>query len=313
MLSNAEIPHGLIHDMRFTFHSQEQGMETLGNYLREERQKQGKTLKQIAEKTRISRSTLQAIEDDSEDNLPPSSYLRGFLKLYAQELGLKMEDLLERLPEQAEEQGSLALPEAPDIETPPKPLLKICISIGIVLLAGIWAWKIFFGIAPITQDEPVKIVSPRPEVPEEVSGTAGTPAPAEQEIHADADEAVPEPQPQTEAVPQKLPEPAPEPVKEPRPEKKPLIAGENFTVKFVARGIVWMKLQADNDKAADITLRDKEHYRISAKQRLTVRLGNPALVTITYNNQPVPLNSTPGVPLNLVFPDCVQQSSIATD
>jgi len=69
-------------------------METLGNYLREERQKQGKTLKQIAEKTCISRTTLQAIEEDREDQLPPPSYLRGFLKLYAQELGLSTEDLL---------------------------------------------------------------------------------------------------------------------------------------------------------------------------------------------------------------------------
>ena len=56
-------------------------METLGNYLREERQKQGKTLKHIVQQTRISRTTLQAIEDDQYEQLPPASYLRGFLKL----------------------------------------------------------------------------------------------------------------------------------------------------------------------------------------------------------------------------------------
>ena len=75
-------------------------METLGDYLREERQKQGKTLEQIAQKTRISRSTLQAIEDNRDELLPPALHVRGFLKLYARELGLNMEDILARLPQQ---------------------------------------------------------------------------------------------------------------------------------------------------------------------------------------------------------------------
>ena len=78
-------------------------------------------------------------------------------------------------------------------------------------------------------------------------------------------------------------------------------------VKFIARGIVWMKLNADDEKTVDITLKNGERYRISAARTLKARLGNPALVDVEYNDVPVSLPGKPGVPLDVVFPDIVRQ------
>ena len=278
-------------------------METLGNYLREEREKQGKTLKHISQKTCISRTTLQAIENDQDELLPPASYLRGFLKLYALELGLNTEDLLARLPQQRPEQNNLRLPPAPDIETKKKPLLKIFVAAGIVCIACIWAGQMFFGLAPVSQETPEQIISPRPALPNVPSVSPMLPeAPAQPDTAPEESKPILEPLPQVEPVSETLP------ADSPRPEETPPAVTERFTVQFAARGIVWMTMQADDGTIVDITLRDGERYRASASQTLAVRLGNPVLVDVEYNDQPVPIPGKPGIPLDLVFPDCVQQS-----
>jgi cytoskeleton protein RodZ len=286
-------------------------METLGDYLREERQKQGKTLEQIAQKTCISRSTLQALEDNREELLPSALHVRAFLKLYACELGLNMEDILERLPEKPIEQSSLSLPPAPDIEPQKISLLKICIAVVIVCVAGLWAWQMFFGLAPFSQNTLVKIVSPRPAQLDALPGPPVQPLTAEDQLSTGPDSSLPQDLSGPEGISEQEAPTVSEPQSKPdaafQTEEVPPVAPERFMVKFIARGIIWMKLKADDDTPVDITLKNGETYRISAARSLTARLGNPALVDVEYNDVPVSLPGNPGVPLDIVFPDIVRQ------
>ncbi len=68
--------------------------ETLGSFLKRHRQSQGKELDEIAEKTRIHASTLRAIEEDNPKALPAEVFARGFVKNYAQYLGLDPNEAL---------------------------------------------------------------------------------------------------------------------------------------------------------------------------------------------------------------------------
>ncbi len=68
--------------------------ETLGSFLKRHRQNQGKNLDEIAEKTRIHASTLRAIEEDNPKALPAEVFARGFVKNYAQYLGLDPNEAL---------------------------------------------------------------------------------------------------------------------------------------------------------------------------------------------------------------------------
>jgi cytoskeleton protein RodZ len=68
--------------------------ETLGSFLKRHRQEQGKDLDEIAEKTRIHASTLRAIEEDNPKALPAEVFARGFVKNYAQYLGLDPNEAL---------------------------------------------------------------------------------------------------------------------------------------------------------------------------------------------------------------------------
>ncbi len=71
-------------------------METLGNYLKEERNKKGISLEEIYHVTKISLSFLKDIEADKYDSLPVPLITRGFLRLYAKELGLDEKEVISR-------------------------------------------------------------------------------------------------------------------------------------------------------------------------------------------------------------------------
>lgn len=68
-------------------------MSDFGYRLREEREKQGYTLGDVEEETKIRKMYLQALEDENFAVLPPRVYATGFVKRYARFLRLNGEEL----------------------------------------------------------------------------------------------------------------------------------------------------------------------------------------------------------------------------
>jgi transcriptional regulator with XRE-family HTH domain len=66
----------------------------LGEFLRRERELRHISLDEVAERTKISRRYLEAIEDERYDRLPGETFVRGFIRSYAQSVGLDPEDTL---------------------------------------------------------------------------------------------------------------------------------------------------------------------------------------------------------------------------
>ena len=67
--------------------------QNLGQALKEIRESRGISLEEIAQKTHIRIDYLEAIEADDDENLPSLIHKRGFLRLYASELGVEFEEL----------------------------------------------------------------------------------------------------------------------------------------------------------------------------------------------------------------------------
>lgn len=67
--------------------------QTPGEKLKQIRESLGISLEEIAQKTRIRMNYLEAIEVDDDESLPSRVHKRGFLRLYAAELGINLEDL----------------------------------------------------------------------------------------------------------------------------------------------------------------------------------------------------------------------------
>jgi cytoskeleton protein RodZ len=70
----------------------------IGERLRSAREALGLSLEEIENVTRIRRSFLVALEQESFDVLPGPTYTRGFLRTYAGYLGIPSEDLLDLYP-----------------------------------------------------------------------------------------------------------------------------------------------------------------------------------------------------------------------
>lgn len=66
-------------------------MGTLGARLKQEREKQGITLEQVSQTTKITVRMLQALEDERFDRLPGGIFNKGFVRAYARHLKLDEE------------------------------------------------------------------------------------------------------------------------------------------------------------------------------------------------------------------------------
>ena len=66
-----------------------------GGTLKQIREKMGVDLKAISRETKINPRILQEIEEEAFEKLPPVVYLKGFLRAYAQSLGLDPQQVTE--------------------------------------------------------------------------------------------------------------------------------------------------------------------------------------------------------------------------
>jgi cytoskeletal protein RodZ len=68
----------------------------VGAALRDARERRGLSLNQLSHATKISVTSLRAIESDRMDTLPGGIFTRGFVRAYAREVGLDPEDTIRR-------------------------------------------------------------------------------------------------------------------------------------------------------------------------------------------------------------------------
>lgn len=69
-------------------------MRTVGQILKEERERKFYTLDEIEKITKIRKELLEALEKDEYQKLPPPTFVQGFIKNYCKFLGLDTQKLL---------------------------------------------------------------------------------------------------------------------------------------------------------------------------------------------------------------------------
>ena len=125
-------------------------MESLGKYLKAERELRNLSLEEAAKFTKIGKQFLRAIEEDKYDLLPPATYVKGFLTAYARYLGLDPNDVLLRYQKYLEDlsisqQKQVGLPQ--QISTPQKrvrPWFFFFLIFGIIFFIVIFIVIILF-------------------------------------------------------------------------------------------------------------------------------------------------------------------------
>jgi cytoskeletal protein RodZ len=119
-------------------------MESIGEKLRLARERNSLTIEQVARETHVAKRFLKALEDEDFSAFPGETYAMGFLRNYAEYLGLNPEDLIGIYRNIKIQEQPLPMNEL--LESRPRlPSLRIIVSIVagvlIVALAGYLVYR----------------------------------------------------------------------------------------------------------------------------------------------------------------------------
>lgn len=134
-----------------TDEKQSQSVESLGQYLKNQREEKNLSFQEALDETRIPPKSLEAMEADDYDSLPAETFARGFYMLYARFLGLNSEEVLERYDQERtdeQEEEKYILPSELEkkinhIATEQSMSFNTVTAIGLVIILAIIALLFF--------------------------------------------------------------------------------------------------------------------------------------------------------------------------
>ncbi len=152
--------------------------ESLGKYLKRERENRKLSLKEVSKQIKVREPFLRAFEEDRRDLLPSVTYVKGFLSAYAKYLGLDSNEIILRY-EAVSKSEPIIRPEV----LPQKRMLwhpKYLWTIGGVIIIGFIALYLFLspsqppGVPPAPEPEAKATIAqpPPPPVGEKPSALA---------------------------------------------------------------------------------------------------------------------------------------------
>src|SRR5438270_13584396 len=125
----------------------------VGEALRAMREHRGLTLESLAETTRVRASYLAPIEALQLDKLPSRPFVVGYIRAYAQALGVNADEAVQRF--KAEEPVlDEALPEPVGVGDDRDPRLAAIIAAGVLIIVAIVAWNVVQRIMTETAPAP---------------------------------------------------------------------------------------------------------------------------------------------------------------
>jgi cytoskeletal protein RodZ len=274
---------------------------TIGSELRQAREQRGVSLRELSERTNIRQAVLRAIEADDFNRLPRGVIMRGFLKLYAREVGLDPDEIGQRYAALLESTGADRASEGGDSanqdhagHTPIPQAGPRFASVRVVVAGAAIALLVVVGFLAL---RPTRDPGPRADGEDQPPATA--PATVSQ---PSAPTAKP---PRSEAAtkPGAAPATRPEAVPATRPadtRPDPVAAsGAGLRIDIQATGPCWISATADGRQVAYRQVDAGDRLAIPATGEVVLRIGMPANVAVSINGRPVRPFDRPGTPVTL--------------
>ncbi len=271
-------------------------MSQLGEWLRQTREQQGISLAQAAVETRILQQWLIALEEGAFERLPNSVVTRGFLRNYAQYLGLSADELLELYRQERGISDPIRVVSTSNSIRPNFYVLPNFLGVFFVTIALVGLMYVVlsaFGRIGSRSD------IDQTHIAAGITGTTTTTTLAP----SDGDPVgmvVNEP----EATPTSLPTiAAPTPTPMPSPSPTPLAPIVIEVSIEPDAGESWLRVLTDGSIAYEQTMRGGEREVFLANREVFIRAGNPAVVQVNVNGrQRGTLGQSPGIPVNWYWP-----------
>ena len=272
-----------------------QKVSGLGAVLKNEREKRGLSYEQVAQITRLRRHFLEALENEEWHSLPPSVFVKGFIRSYAKALGMEEGKLLD-----------LYKSAVPDDIAPPAPITgpkksRKGIILVLVLLLGTLAVTLYLWMGRPSSEQ--ASVQTRNALPSEIAEeTKESPQPVvpkgekqdsvnEQEVSAHPSKSA------VEQVEMDILEPLPEENESgeyPNDEDLFIASTTESTATtglFVLAGIVhlrtWIRIYIDDEAPKEYILQPGSSPRWRAREGFYVVVGNAAGIDFDFNGKKI--------------------------
>ena len=258
-------------------------MTHLGERFREAREARGISITEASTATRILPRYLQAIEAGDVHSLPGDVYARGFIRNYAQLLGLPAEEMIS-LYRQERGEPTTRIKIVP-AAVPPRtrsclvPSFFVTFFTVLALLAGMYFVLNTLGLLsaqndvadafPATQTPPEPTRWPTPTEPP--PGTTQSPLP-----------------PPTDPAPTAAVAAAPGPVDTPAPvatQEAPVVVEVAVLSNVPSQGS-WFEVNADGSPVFNRLLKPGETNRWVAQREVFLNIGDTSVVQLSINGQP---------------------------
>jgi cytoskeleton protein RodZ len=268
--------------------------ETLGKYLKNQRESKKISLREVAKNTRVREHVLRAIEEDQYHLLPPATYVKGFLLAYAKYLKLDPNDVLLRY-ENVLKGGPVTRPSTqpprPKQEVPPAPsskdkgkALRITKQTWVVVGVIVASFIVFYFFSPFASKLPTEPIPGKPV--ERKSPTVPSPPGTAPSRAPEGKSVVPEKKPPTPSGPVTATASV--------QEKKPI------ALQLKAIEETWLSLQADDQPGKEMILKPGEGVTVQATGRILMKLGNAGGLDLVLNGKPLGKPGRSGEVLTLI-------------
>ena len=285
-------------------------MDSLGNKFRTVRESQGLTLEQMASRTRIQESFLNALEEDAFERLPERVFTKGFVRAYARSLNLDEEECLRLFAEcsasfyqeEGEGQQKFALLNEDKRKGRTSRVVAVLLVGGLFLLGGLVLLQQqsprTSTLSPVSQQavEPRDTALSEPGLPGNASESAGDHPSSSSERHVDADPGAVNMEAASTTDVDETPEESPADdgpatpslsSSDTLPVFSPTIASEDELLVLEIRTLetTWVVVRSDEKGPQEALLQVGETVKWKARERFLLTLGNAGGVEVRLNGE----------------------------
>ncbi len=277
---------------------------TIGSELQQAREQRGLTLVQISERTKIRVPMLRAIERDDFRQLPGGVISRGFVRLFAREVGLDADEIGARFTAEVQSSGlepsgegrstNAGADAARGADAGTRGNGPRAAVFAVAVLALLAVAYVVLRPAPSPPSGADAAVPPAAAGPAAV-GTSSASGPEAPAGTTSTPPVTAMPEAPTPATPTpELPAPVDSPGTEPGAK-----AAAPLRVDLHATDSCWISVTADGEQVAFRALNPGERLAIRATTEIVLRIGIPANLAVSINEQRMPPPARPGTPLTL--------------
>ena len=270
-------------------------MKITGQILKENREKQGLSIEEVALTLKVNTKVLVAIENGEPSALPAKAFVRGFVQSYSQLLKLDVDHIMATFYEemgttkpkaaQKEPTYSKSSPTFPSLSLSKKSWLQIGAAVGLCLLIIVVIFlvrtveKYEKEATPATIDTPIApLPSPTP---------TATPEPA--------------PTPTPEPTPAPTPEPTPTPTPEPTPQQEQAkTSPQHVLIESFDR--ITLKYSLDGKDEKELTLEADQVQVFKAEKSIRLWVSDGGSINLTHNGRDLGVPGDLGTELRLKYP-----------